>query len=319
MKTVMTIFEGPDGGGKSVAMRAIANGIQGYTISMHHGPYAGEQKILGKYLNPMLTELRQLVHVFYDRSWLSEQVYGTVHRSGADRLGVGGRRMLERVALACRGVVVLAVPPYEVCEEAYLARRDEEYLNTTAALRDVWGYYAAQNFRTDLPIVRFDYTTVKIETLREMIEEARPAANGGPGVGHWKKGATLLVGERQNYDARFKYHPGLCFVAQNESRVGCSYWLAEQLEEWGVPESDLYWVNARMAGGQSTRPDFIAQLEPRRIIALGTVAEAWVRYYARIEPFVAIEHPQYHRRFRHDKPYALEMVLKNYRATKGDE
>lgn len=135
---------------------------------------------------------------------------------------------------------------------------------------------------------------------------ARGWANPGPGAGAFRPGVTLLVGERPGVARSGELKHRLPFVTF--TRSGCALWLTEQLEVAGVPESDLYWINAYDALGIPTSSDFVSALEPNLIVALGDLAERWCR--AAELTHVAVPHPQYWKRFRAREDYPLLGILK---------
>jgi len=254
----ITVFEGPDGSGKStLALKhAAATGAR----YVHCGPYLGVRSIGRLYLEAMLPALDGYQDVVLDRCWLSEPIYGKVHRGGEDRLGVAGRRMLERVALRCGAAVVLCLPPLEACLSAFRARRGAEYLASEEALRRVWRRYdegflavndpapdeaAERVFRlTELPVLRYDYTLCPELDLEGLF----PTLGAPPRhPAEWSSAGSLdarviLVGERpgpvKDADALRQY-PFVSF-----SGSGCARWLTNQLAEHSISERDLLWVNA---------------------------------------------------------------------------
>jgi thymidylate kinase len=300
-KAPVTIYEGPDGAGKTTLLRSARR--EGEAVHTH-GPYPGEEQVWLHYLRSLLTPSR----VAMDRSWLSEPIYGAAMRDGENRITVWQRRMLERLALSRSAVVVLCLPRLDVCRQTYLARKGEEYLDQVQQLEKVHrGYVEVSKDNTVLRTVIYNYEVDEPESFLEFVESSRPPRNDGPGVGSWRPGhTTLLVGDRPNYPERYGDLP---FVAD----TGCSPWLAERLEESGVPEDELYWVNATDAEGNPTNPDFLEDLRPYRVVALGNRARAWLCRRAGVSEarFHTVEHPQFWKRFHHREPYPLLEVLTN--------
>lgn len=315
----LIIFEGPDGAGKTTLadawQRRLTNRID-IVQRRNHGPYLGEVDIAGHYLDDLVLALmlrNAPGAMFMDRSWISEAIYGPVARQ-CNRIGVPQRRALERVALGACAQVVLCLPPYERCKAAYLARKELEYLPDESQLKRVYDAFKA--LQTDqlfaaswcaLPVNFYDWTQEEHRgSYIEMMEHDAQGQhiNMGPGVGRFAPGeVTLLVGEQISdgtaaADLPFiSWHPG-----------GCSGWLANQLETWGVSERDLYWINAKDQAGKITKPGiWLDELRPKRVVAMGEVARTWCRYY-NIE-YRHITHPQYHKRFHHSEPYLLQELL----------
>lgn len=306
------IIEGPDGAGKTTLARALQahwthtldRGPIGY---VHQGPYRGD---------PLPETIRRLERrenrgaVIADRLHLGEQVYGPVYR-GRDKLGVAGRRMLERYLLARGAVVVLALPPFATAHAAWSTRKAAggEMFPDEAGFRAVYDGFA-RSIRTHLPLRFYDHTAPEKpdDTIVEWIVDWIDGQLGclRPEVGA-NDPKTLLVGEAPGSNQI----PG---APPFTARGGCSEWLAEQLDAAGIAEAGLAWVNARDARDRTTRPDLLRRLyeagQLRRTIALGKTAEAWCRAnLGLIQTFVTTSHPQHHKRFHHHEPYALLEVL----------
>lgn len=310
----LIIVEGPDGAGKTTLIKRTLKKRSRLFKMRHHGAYVGEKEIAHHYLKSMWPAYTGRYPVIMDRSWIAEPIYGAAFRNGEDRVGPAFARMLERVALSCRGVVVLALPPFSNCAKAFESRPEQEYLDSVATLRKVYDGYAALikgGPRTlavwrGLPFVRYDWRKAvnHLDGLFDVMELCRPQVNAGPGAGHWAPGeVTLIVGERLSPRVRHGFPPFVSF-----RHDGCAPWLAAQLEAGGISEHRLYWVNALGKGGRPIDPTFISQLKPRRIIALGSVAAKWCRDSG--HAFETVPHPQYWKRFHHGQPYKLIDMLK---------
>jgi DNA polymerase III delta prime subunit len=302
---MLTLFEGPDGAGKTTLIAAYARRLQGKygkePVIRAHGVYPGVVDLAGVYLTDCLAALRGAT-ILMDRGWPSEAVYGPRVRR-ANRITVAGRRMLERVALAARGQVILCLPPFETCRENYLARKHLEYLPDDHALRQVYDDFNQLN--TNLPAASFNYKTEPSKiAYADMIEHFRAPANPGPGVGRYFPGVTLLVGEQVSEPTAAAYLP---FVSADPA--GCTAWLSQRLEEWGIPERALYWVNALDIRGRATQGGpWLHDLKPKRVVAMGVVANQWCLEQG-LTDHASIPHPQYWRRFNHNQPYVLRELL----------
>jgi thymidylate kinase len=324
---MLTIFEGPDGGGKSTFGRwycdhAFTAFQDDPVVTHNHGPYLGQGDIAHLYWKT-IEKARAAYHVFADRSWIAEPIYSAAFRREPSRIPIAYRRMLERGAWTARTVVVLFLPPLEVCEVNFARRQGEEYLSTVADLRDVYYRYTwllngAEPM--DLPYVVADYTRHRRDAIADMIEAVRPPADGcGFGGGRFDPGrSVLIVGDRPGPFNPKHGDRGVPFV-QFQS-LGCSVWLAEQLEEAGIPESDLYWINAYSRDGRPVSPFFLEALQPPLVIALGQNAGEWTDREANIEATV-VEHPQHWKRFHYnsEKQYPLITEISQYRSELTEE
>lgn len=276
---MITILEGPDGSGKTTLGKALAD-KRGVTI--HFG-------LLAKLFQNYLQATSFCDDVFCDRFYFSERVYGPVIR-GVDAFPLSHERMLERVLFSKQAVVILCLPPLAACLTTFTRRQEEEYLTHAEQLKKVYAAYT--RLTTNLPLIVYDYEKDTLPALRDKINALRPPVNGGPGVGYFSPGETLLVGERSNNE----HFP---FI----STRGCSPWVAEQLDLASISEKKLYWINAVKPDGAHTAFDFLTVLQPKKIIALGLIAETWCQ--AAGVNYTVVPHPQYWKRFHHADHYPL--------------
>lgn len=298
----VTIFEGPDGSGKSTAAQEYARLNAARYI--HHGPYKEVGDGLARmFLESMLPALLGYQDVVLDRCWLSEPIYGRAFRKGQDRVGLARSRVLERAALSCGAVIVNCRPSWETCRDTFLSRRDTEYLENEAQLRAVYDEY--DTFKSDLSEVEFDYTAKRDEPqslvlhqLHRDLQRLRSPTHetATPTSGAYKPRVIIVgdeFGERKNNDALLQLPFG------SFSGAGCSLWLAEQLELGGISERWLGWINSVDV------PESIKNNERGSpVIALGE--DAAKRLTKRgLKVFHTVPHPQYWKRFRNNQPYPL--------------
>lgn len=308
----LTIFEGVDGSGKSTAARDYAR--QTGALYVHCGPFPGigDSQLARFYAEAMMPAILGYQDVVMDRSWISEAIYGTVHRQH-DRVAIGAR-LLERLAWRCSAVLVHCHPPYDVVLKNWAARKGDEYLQQEQSLRRVYaGYQAGQDLvpLSSLNTVTHDYTklTSSYHSLATAIALLRrpPHHVDFCTAGNYAA-SVLLVGEKftdaTNADPWYQWPFG------SFSGGDCSRWLASRLEEADVGEDRLFWANADM-----DLPTILKRWDERReasrriIIALGDAAGAAL-YAAGERCFLRAPHPQFHKRFRTKEPYALMDLLK---------
>lgn len=235
----LTIFEGPDGSGKTTAAKAFAESTGAKYVHFPSLPRVG--KDLGRmYVEAMLPALLGYQDVVFDRSWLSEMPYGIAFREGADRLTPASRRMLERLAMRCGAVVVSCQPRFDVVKGNFMSRRHVEMLDNEAQLKMVYDLYADQ--ATDLPEVIYDYTASIGLPPIDLIEGARMRRHRLDLVtaGNWDAEAIIVgdsIHERKHCDPFYQW-PFASF-----SDEGCSQWLAGEFDIIDVGEHNLLWVD----------------------------------------------------------------------------
>jgi energy-coupling factor transporter ATP-binding protein EcfA2 len=310
----LTIVEGPDGSGKTTLINSLGGiMIDDYDV-MHHGAYLDSPSVMNKYMLPMLAIKRAAV---FDRSWLSEPIYATIMRGGANRVPPWCRRMLERIALTRAGVVILCLRPFDEIRTSWAARRGEEYVRDEVRLQAVHEAYVALEhpiggptklMATQLPTIVVDPTRTEPGEILARAEAVRGPLNRGPGIGVWKPGGVLLVGDRVSQRGK----DGLPFISG--LTTGCSAWLASQLDKARLGEDRLYWVNGYSKIGDELHGGFVDQLQPAAVIALGKEANNWVHHnVVRTIPRIHVPHPQYWKRFHNNKPYPLIKVVADLR------
>lgn len=167
----LIILEGPDGSGKSTLARTLmqrASAAVSGSYLVHHGPYKGlsGMALTRLYEASMVPALFDQGDVVLDRCWLSERPYGEAYREGLVRLAPGQVRDLEEIAWLCRAKVVLCLPPFAVANNNWAARRGTEMLKTSAQFDQVYAWYVEKlALSTSLPVVGYDYTSMKLEDL----------------------------------------------------------------------------------------------------------------------------------------------------------
>lgn len=294
----LTIFEGPDGAGKSTAARQYAELTGALYVHFPALPKVGKN-LARMYVEAMMPALLGHQPVVFDRCWLSEFPYGVAFRKGVDRLGGSSRRMLERLAMRCGAVVIFCDPGWKTVETNYGRRRELELLKSYEQLKIVHELYRA--FDTNLPFVTYDYTTRDVALgLLEEIESLRSTRHhlDYQTAGNLD-GKVAIVGK--NFAERKDCDPWYQWPFASFDKGDCSQWLAKELTAGKIGEHQLLWLNADMDLG------LLHDYPKLKIVALGKTAEAEV--YRHKLSAAAFPHPQAWRRFQNSEPYPLIKYL----------
>lgn len=269
----VTIFEGPDGGGKSFAAQHYAQ-LHGARY-VHLGPMRGilNQQLGRIYAEAMLPALMGYQDIVLDRCWVSEEPYGTAFREGKFRIQRSHERMLERLAWRCGAVIVICLPGIETSVEHWSRRRDEEMLKHERQLRMVYAWYesAVETERFHLNTVIHNYTKTTRDQLGSDIARVRPAQHPLA----WKSAGNIAArvaivgdtfGEVKDTDLLYQW-PFASF-----SNRGCSRWLTEALHNAGIGEYQLFWANADQLDNPTN--GLADHLRQRHVFAFGEAAAA---------------------------------------------
>lgn len=298
---MIIIIEGPDCAGKTTLAEMLVDELG---ADYHHqGPYEGNPMWESIELIESWKEGGSSPNLVLDRFHLGERVYGPIYRD-EDKLGQTRQRMLERYLLGESAMLIKALPPEGKALELFRERTDDEMFGDDgeqAYLKQHWLFQAVPSY---LPTIHFSFVVDTVSVVIEQIMAQVPDVNLGPGIGDFSKGSILLVGEKQgDREETEVYPPELVFVTSRGD--SCAWWLAEQMDDAGLPERGLYWINARTPDGRLEDPYFLDLLKPRKVIALGQEAERWVVEYAGLNHYIRVPHPQHWRRFHHYQEYPL--------------
>lgn len=172
-KPTLTIFEGPDGGGKSSTAMCFAKQTNAHYV--HFGSLNGVQDITQIYIDAMAPVLHGESSVVFDRSWISEVPYGRVFRGGANRISSIDELALIDFATICNAVVVMCLPSRDVCVRNYNSRREVEMLEHEQQLKDVYDIYSNMNSSTlGIPMLKFNFEIDMLANLSGKINSIRP-------------------------------------------------------------------------------------------------------------------------------------------------
>jgi thymidylate kinase len=303
---MIVILEGPDGAGKTTLAETLRQRFslnKGMVHIVKHGPYTGvePEQLCRIYFRAMSQALTYDDTVIMDRSWISEPIYGEVYRNGANRIDTARKRMLERAALSRGAVVIHCQPDFETCAETFEKRPNEEYLDDISQLEEVYNEYESLPLITSLPTVHYDYTRDTVDELLHKVETVS-IKNKASGGGAFKQGNILMLcdkGPRTNLRASAVVIPFINFLDND----GPSRMLAESFEYEGVTEKELYWINTQTYQGTPTEPDFIKELKPSKIFALGNNAYTWA--LNNNVKAIKLPPPLHHMQNYADQPYLI--------------
>lgn len=310
------IFEGPDGSGKSTAAAVFAEKIGARLV--HSGVFPKVTTGLARlYVEAMLPALLGYQAVVMDRCWMSESIYGSAFRGGANRLTWADELMLYRIAARCGGLVIGCLPPKELVTKTFLGRKGDEYLDRVEQLHAVYDGYVDSlelvRLAKLLPVVDYVYTVEPdiMNFMQSLVERDMelewPTVHhlGVQSIGN-SNSKVCLVGEKfgdhKNDDPLIQF-PFVSFANQ-----GCSRWLSETLWEADLG-SDFLWVNSDI--DWETFKSWLQDTGDRsgtRFIALGLEASRQLEL-AGLEHELVL-HPQHHKRFGKGEPYALVEAIR---------
>lgn len=297
----LIIFDGPDGAGKTTAAKALAELLGARYVHFSAMPRVSDG-LARMYVEAMLPALLGYQSVVFDRSWLSEVPYGVAYRGGKDRLGIATRRMLERLALRCGGVVLMADPGWETVVSNYTSRKAVEMLENEQQLRQVYDLF--HDGDTHLPVVDFDYRRDTIERVARRVFQLTTGCHNlevqSAGSCNALHSGVVLVGE--DFGERKDHDPFYQWPFASFSGSGCSHWLTKQLDEADISEQVLFWLNADQ--------DLSGLKHAKRVVALGRKADQALAE-AGFKDYAVFDHPQFWKRFNATQSYPLINYLKD--------
>jgi len=137
------IFEGVDCTGKSTFIQKLEAAYidQGYNINIiHNGVYGSMLEACNAYMKQFKEAAKFNGITLFDRSFISEMVYGKVHR-GTEIPEV----MQNTLALALNNIddllVVWCNVPFEEVVAKWESRKDEEYIECKSKLKAIYREY----------------------------------------------------------------------------------------------------------------------------------------------------------------------------------
>ena len=291
----IVILEGPDGGGKT----KLANHFIRAGYAYHHeGPPPKRRSwdALAHY-GGLLERARRARHdTVFDRFHLGETIYGPLTR-GADRLGIVGLKLMNRLVRATGARLWLCLPSYDACLRNWRRKiefaDDLEYVKDARIFRSIYDAWR-KRYARQTPI--FNYLLDSHVWIADDMEHERPALP--PGVVGSPGATWLFVGERPTGPL------DLAFFARGNS----SGYLNRCLARAGFCEPMIALVNAYSRRGGQRR---IRQLQDRynlKVVALGSAARGVCRRQG-VAVRATLPHPQYWKRFHfHDEAEYVRLL-----------
>jgi hypothetical protein len=282
----LTIFEGPDGGGKTTAAQRWAR--QTGAFYTHFGPTPGVGTQFARmHVEAMLPALLNCHDVVLDRAWMSEPIYGAIYRDGQNRIPRQLYRLLDRLAARCETRVVLCKPSIETCLVTWEKRAEEEYLDTEEQLRGVYELYDRQitlGQFTDLPWEIWDYTkpwdrfgSKSSRTIAHQTSYNTTGFIDAPIIIVDGEPPTLSYCDNKTDFASITF-----------SQCTSHHWMTSLLESGGITEKDLLWVNYDDPQLSKIWIEFPFR---KAIIGLGDLARHAVELSGYLGRFYQLPHP----------------------------
>jgi hypothetical protein len=297
------VLDGPDGVGKSTLAAELAMQLGAHVT---HLTYRWKTKMFDYHTAGLFNCLyhAQFKPVILDRWWPSEVVYADAYRGGS-RWPLA-HRMFEKAALKHAITYVFCIPKNK---RAYLehfdelkGKRTELFNEGMERVYDGFCKIFARMSGEDRPgVTSYDYQTTPLGNLHIEAQSIAEAAfdlstyQWAPALqlsfmnftGFASRAKYLVIGDQLKPKTRREVWP---FFQYGDS----SLWLASTMEDLGVPESDLIFMNANH-DSDGAYAFMIEKAADYKIIALGGEAEQYVRGFGL--PYRRVNHPQYYRRF----------------------
>lgn len=154
----LTIFEGPDGSGKTTLAKKYAE--ETGALYVHFDAYENIKDIHKFFIEAMQPALMGYQDVVFDRCWHSGPIYDTFHRNlepEEQRMSSEVLLMLDRAADHCNAVIVNCFPGIDVCITNWAKRTGRELVKSRLVMQGICHAYYNLSERTELPCITWDY------------------------------------------------------------------------------------------------------------------------------------------------------------------
>ena len=305
------VLDGPDGSGKTSLAQKLVNG-HGYH-KLHFGvpsaaDLSSELSMFHFYFDALYKANRERDRVVADRSHLSEPIYGPVMRGGT-KLTYRVEALVERYLEAIDAQVVICLPPYRISFNNWVRRKGEEYVKHVDDFKRIYAGYERLLFnrKRNRNFIWYDYTRHDAVGF----VSALTSITGHPlpyGVVGSQRPRFLFVGERPGNSNDDTHN--FAFLTPE----GSSGWLFDRIQEAGYQEHEVAFTNAFFRDGGNVELtllyDKLLLRGLQQVVALGKIADKALT--AAQIPHVAVEHPQFSKRFKSHNlnkyVYALEEI-----------
>lgn len=176
----ITIFEGPDGSGKTTIAKEYA--ARTGALYVHFEAYYGVKDIYKFFIEAAQPALLGYQDVVFDRCWHSGPIYDVVFRNllpHEQRQTPEICLLLDRAVAHCNAVLVKCYPDQETCISNWKSRLDTELVKSEFKMRVIHNLYGLLENSVTLPSLEWDYTGEDntIDKLIQDIENERRVYN----------------------------------------------------------------------------------------------------------------------------------------------
>lgn len=233
----ITIFEGPDGSGKTTIAKEYA--ARTGALYVHFEAYYGVKDIYKFFIEAAQPALLGYQDVVFDRCWHSGPIYDVVFRNlrpREQRQTPEICTLLDRAVAHCNAVLVKCYPDQETCINNWKSRLDTELVKSEFKMRAIHILYGLLESSVTLPSLEWDYTHAgnTIDKLIQDIENERRVYNYADAV-H----IVVSSGDKTNADVMIDI-PGVRFESTtNEYKLAQVLGFREDDDMFNVTGEEL--------------------------------------------------------------------------------
>lgn len=303
MKPALILVDGMNIANRSAVAKEILGRMDPEQVEFYQ---CADVQLPHMYVRMMRDVLDRRKSAVIESSWRDQYVLAALGHPA--KMHRAFTRMLDRLAFGCGGVSAYCYADGRTYAKNLPEGNSYQALEPMILkMHDAWEDLSFMGFPMIYINTSDDGFKTDVDAMMERLDIIS-GYNVGPGIGNWNPGkVVLLVGDRHGPSIQ-PYRVDMNIAFCDMAKAGSSYWLSEQLEEAGIQEQHLYWINAFDQDGAPTDPTFVGLLQPVAVLTLGDSAARWCDgNQIRCEQFT---HPQYHKRFQHNTPYPMIARLK---------